>query len=417
MSVPGERWLTSRFTGVFTALDRVPLRAHDPRIALWAGTTGARGPSAERLVVGGAGWSSGEARDACLGEAVERFESFPRAEDGAVEASFATWPLDEPAVDPARWVLFSEAQYRAENFPFAPFTARTSTRWVAFRDVASGDPIWAPEDLATLHAAKGAHHGIASMSSTGLSAGAGAHPTVLRGVQEVIERDALVRAWWGEYPLSAHDAEEVFAAIGGDVAARVLRPNLTYSFLRVETPYSAHVTLVTVEGEGVEGFCFSVGSACRESRAESFRKALLEAVQGRHYARHRRGELAASGAALPEVPVDFAGHALYYSMRPERLAETVLQRAAAAREDAAISARIEPLGALLERLGAAHAPAFRLVTPPAVPALAPGLRVVKVVIPGLVPLHGDHRLAHLGASQWRDAPYSRWIAHPPHPFA
>lgn len=419
MSVPGERWLTSRFTGLFTAFDRVPLRAHDPRIALYAATLGARGPQREPLVVGGAGWTDAEARAACLGEAVERFECFPYPGDRALESSFLEWPLDEPAVPPDRWVLFSPAQHAAEGFPFAPFTAQTRVRWVPFRDAISGDPLWIPEDLASLHAAPGASHAIAPMSSTGLSAGGPGSPVVLRGLQEVVERDALVRGWWGEYPLEEHDPAEALAALGDDLARRVTRPNLLYSFYRIQTPFAAHATLVTVQGEDREGPCFSAGSAVREARAQSFRKALLEALQGRHFVRHRLAERARSGAAAappPEIPVDFPGHALHYSLHPDRLAGTVLAGPSGApdRQEARL---VEPLAALAERLGPARRPAFRLATPASVSALAPGFVVVKVVVPGLAPLHGDHRLAHLGAPRWRDAPYARWIAYPPHPFA
>ena len=52
------------------------------------------------------------------------------------------------------------------------------------------------------------------------------------------------------------------------------------------SPFSAHVTLAAVEGEDREGYIiFSIGAACRETRQASLLKAILEAVQGRHYVR------------------------------------------------------------------------------------------------------------------------------------
>jgi ribosomal protein S12 methylthiotransferase accessory factor YcaO len=111
-------------------------------------------------------------------------------------------------------------------------------------------------------------------------------PVLLRGLQEVIERDALVGMWWGRYPLEEHDPARVLALLPPGSTRRLLRPNLHYRCYRIDTSLSAHVTAVTLEGEDHEGFCFSVGTACRETRATSWEKAFLEAVQGRYFVRH-----------------------------------------------------------------------------------------------------------------------------------
>ena len=65
------------------------------------------------------------------------------------------------------------------------------------------------------------------------------------------------------------------------------RPNLHYRFYHIRSPLSRHVTMVSVSGLDEEGWVFSVGSACRHSRRESWKKSLLEAVQGRHCVRRQ----------------------------------------------------------------------------------------------------------------------------------
>ena len=50
-----------------------------------------------------------------------------------------------------------------------------------------------------------------------------ANPVVLRGLQEVIERDALVGAWWGRYPLEEHDSERVFGFFHSSLPPRLRR--------------------------------------------------------------------------------------------------------------------------------------------------------------------------------------------------
>ena len=72
---------------------------------------------------------------------------------------------------------------------------------------------------------------------------------MLRGLQEVIERDAVVGAWWQRYPLEEWDAGGVFALLGEAVTYRCQRPNLHYRFYRVDTPFSAHVPVVTLAGK------------------------------------------------------------------------------------------------------------------------------------------------------------------------
>jgi hypothetical protein len=128
---------------------------------------------------------------------------------------------------------------------------------------------------------------------------------VLRALQEVIERDALLGAWWGAYSVEEFSRE---AAWGAEESLRLERPNLRWRFFSIQSAFSSHVTMVTVEGEDREGFCHSVGSACRESRRASWIKATLEAVQGRHYVRHLRQQRATDVLGPPLVT--FADHAV-----------------------------------------------------------------------------------------------------------
>src|SRR5262249_8359167 len=148
--------------------------------------------------------------------------------------------------------------------------------------------------------------------STGLACGRPADPVLLRGLQEVIERDALVGAWWGRYPLAEYDVEEVFSLLDRRIPDRLRRPHLRYRCYWIDTPFSAHVTVATVQGEDREGYLFVAGSACRETRQASWAKALLEAVQGWHHVRHLKPVL--NGRVSAAGPTDFAGHAVYYAL-------------------------------------------------------------------------------------------------------
>ena len=408
-------WAESAYTGLFSSVGALPQRAADPEVPMAAGNVPAWGARSAALQVGGAGWSLEDARGACLGEAIERCQAQPLPGDRLIESSARDWPSDEPFVSPERWVLFHPEQHRLPGFPFQPFSEATPTRWVCFRELETGSPRWVPVDLAFLYTRS--PHAICPGVSTGLACGRWGDPLLLRGVQEVVERDALMGAWWGRYPLEEWTRAELGEELPDSLAARVLRPNLTYRFYRILSPFSSHVTLVTLSGEDREGWCFSVGSACRETRGPSWRKALLEAVQARSHVRFLLGKLRRGERGSPNSLADFEDHALYSSVNPGHL-ETCALEAATREHDLLAQERSEDLSVLRRRLGPERPVLFRNLTPPAIAQEVPELYVLKVLIPGLQPLHGVHALAHLGqGSLWAPAGLAEWAALSPHPFA
>ena len=414
MSAP---WYESRFTGLFTRFGEIPLRPHDPQVPICAGTLPAVGARREELAVGGAAWEPLAAVEGCVGEAIERWQPYALPHDQFVESSADEWPLDEPAVEPGRWVLFHPQQYAQAGFPFQPFTSRTHCRWVCFREAGSGKPYWVPEELAFLYLPPPRIHRLGTCVSTGLACSRFPDQALLRGLQEVIERDAVMGAWWDRYPLEEWPRRHVLRLLGPEASRRIVRPNLSYRFFRIDSPYAAHVTLVALEGEDEEGYCFSIGAACRETRRAGWEKATLEAVQGRHYIRFlkpRAQAAAAASADTVERLTSFADHAVYYSLYPERLSTTVLARPGP--PDAGPEDLVEGLRDLIERLGAEHLVLFRNLTPGSLAQQFPDWIVTRVLVPGLQPLHGNHHLPHLGGKLWAPRTLAEWATSPPHPF-
>jgi len=407
-----DRWYDSRFTGLFSQLGVVPRRPHDPEIGLYSGAFPSWVSLGQSRLTGGAGWDDSHAEAACVGEAIERLDSAPLPGDAALESSWQSWPLDEPAVPAGRWVLFHGEQYAEPNFPFAPFTAQTVCRWLCFRQLGTGLPMWVPEELAFLEPREQTTHRLGPGVSTGLASGQVGQPVLLRGLQEVIERDALLGAWWERYAVEEWPAELVFESLERALTRRLLRPNLRYRCYRVASPFSAHVTMASLEGEDHEGYCFSIGSACRLGRAASWRKSILEAVQGRYYVRALK-PLAAARAPATGLG-DFPDHAVYYSLHPEQLARTVLHCAAPAAT--AVVPEADKIGDLVARLGPDRPVLFRNVTPPGIAREIRDWYVLRVLVPGLQPLHGNDRFAYLGGPLCAPRGLAAWAAVPPHPF-
>jgi ribosomal protein S12 methylthiotransferase accessory factor len=402
-------WHSSLFTGLFTRFGPMTPRPHDPDCALSSGELAAAHGTA---TASGIGWGAAAAEGACVGEAIERLQCAPVPDDEIVTARFADWRRKEPALDPARCVLFHAEQYRQAGFPFRRLTRDTECDWVAFRQARTGVPTWVPAELAYLHMPGG--HRFCPGYSTGLAAGRIGDPVLLRGLQEVIERDAVMGAWWGRYPLLEHAAPVVLDQLGAETRDRVVRPNLMYRFFRVDSPFSAHVTMVALEGEDREGYCFSIGSSCRETWRDSWMKSLLEAIHGRHYVRYLKSQVANGAMPMGAAPASFAEHAVYYSLNPQQLHSTVLfAKPAGERSEPAGS---EPIDALIQRLGPERPVLFRSMTPPALASEELGWQVLRVIVPGLQPMDGDHAFPHLGGPLWTPRGLAEWRAMPPHPF-
>lgn len=393
----------NRYTGLFRSGGFLPLRAHDPEVHIWAGMP-AYLDAQSQTGVGGAHWTKEAAELAGLGEAIERLATHALPSDATLEASFANWAESDPAVNPSDFVLFHPDQY--VGLPFEPLTEGTTCQWTRYRTVGSGEVRWVPKELAFMDLRYTSRPRFGPNISTGWSAHRTPQEALSRGVREVIERDAVMGAWWGVYPLYEHSDEAVFRRFP-NYAEKVCRPNLRYRFYRIESPYSSFVTMVTVQGEDKEGPVFSIGSACRGSLLGSWGKALLESIQGRHYVRYLLQSTPES-----DVPRTFAQHAAFYSRKPDRFKETPLTRAS--KEDG-FEGQEESLAVLLNRLP--HTALFRLMTPPPISEAGLDWAVVRVVIPGLQPLHGDHTLPYLGGRLWGKRAIEDYTSIPPHPFA
>jgi ribosomal protein S12 methylthiotransferase accessory factor YcaO len=197
-----QRWHDDPFTGLFTESGPVPRRSHDPDVRVWSGALRLSG-GAGMLTAGGAGWDDDAAEAAGIGEAIERLCPWPLPGDKSIEASVAAWPLDEPPVDPERWVLFHSEQYAVRGFPFRPLARDTLCRWVCFREAGSGQPRWVPEEIAFLSTRPGVCNVLTPAFRRGCRA-AGGDPVLLRGLQEVIEPRRTGWSVVGRYPLEEH---------------------------------------------------------------------------------------------------------------------------------------------------------------------------------------------------------------------
>ncbi|WP_218040901.1 YcaO-like family protein [Acrocarpospora macrocephala] len=222
---------------------------------------------ADRVAGGAALADPARARAAAIGEAVERYcgNAPPKA---TARAAY----LDLPnAVDPEEFALYSADQYAARGFPFVPMSRELVQDWISGRDLATGDPVCVPSALVLLNRRREPYTNF--QMSAGIAAGRGCAAAEEAALNELYERDALT-TWWmrggpaGELRLDGPD--ELVSAIAGAEAQ-----GLTVTLLRIPSDFRRLVVGVFIEDafQHIVGF----GAACRATAGEAAAKAFTEA--------------------------------------------------------------------------------------------------------------------------------------------
>ncbi|MER5970409.1 YcaO-like family protein [Streptomyces sp. NPDC002055] len=353
---------------------------------------------------GGAGFSKGEAIDATLGESLERYAAgFYRPD----RLRLAAWSeLDEPAVEPHRFALFSKTQYAEPGFPFEPFGADTPVRWTHATDLATGATVRVPSSQVHMHYRRApGESAIAPSISTGLAAGPSYRQAVLGGLCEIVERDALAVSWLHRLP-PRPVAPEVVAASSrvSYLIERSASWRVRFYDLSLDLAPSC-VVAVMEHGSGADHI-MSFGSACRPSPVKAVEKAFLEAAQGLTYVRRllrQYKDWTEPAEDFSDVD-DFNKHAVLYTKFPELrekagyLVHPTLPAPCTRPQrppyDEA-GAPADPLDGLVEELTAVGHPVYAVdLTTPDTRRL--GVHVVRVLVPGLQHLAGIHGCRMLG---------------------
>ncbi|MEO1370076.1 MAG: YcaO-like family protein, partial [Acidobacteriota bacterium] len=331
------------------------------------------------------------------------------------------------AIHPASFALFDAAQYDAFDALYQerasagragedagapgaagplpePFREDTATDWVPGQSLVDSRPVWIPAHFVYLpYRPRRGDAFIDNSSSTGVACGRSRGEAVLKALYEVVERDATSIFWLAKLSpprlLPTPDSEldrlwrERLATPGMEMRLLDLTPD---SGLPTAAAFLLH------ENGGAV-----VGSATRHSLAEAARKALLEAIQGQLVWRDglRDGPHVRYSEDFADV-VEFPDHARAYLAPGMRRHLDFLWRHPEPRHlpdgpgapDAA-----EGLRTAIEALAPLGLEPFAVdITSPDVRRL--GYWVMRVVVPGAVPLNAQHDRPYLGSDRLRQMP-------------
>ena len=286
--------LVSPFVGVVRGMQDVLAGPEDVRLA----TAWCESAFPQALVGGGSGPTTQNARAAAIGEAMERYSACVLDPDALVVASARE--LGSRAVDPARFALFSESQYRAPGFPYARFDRDTRLAWIEGVTLPDGEPAWLPAQLVHL-AGHESEPPICRATSSGLACHASAADATLAALLELLERDAFMITWkariaWPLLDWRGHGGISAFERA-------FLRPTgLEWRAIDLSAFWDIPIAAAVVRG----GDAIGIGAAAAVTVERAVTKALDEAARVRTWA----SALRASGEAAPPADeIEVKGHA------------------------------------------------------------------------------------------------------------
>jgi ribosomal protein S12 methylthiotransferase accessory factor len=129
-----------------------------------------------------------------IGEAVERYSARYVPEEHLVEAPLAE--LEGAAIDPRSLVLYSDRHYESEDFPYARFHDRMSLAWTRGCSLTRGSELYVPAFATYMpFFPADAEPPLIEQTTNGLACGNTIAEAVLSGINEVVERHAVMSMW------------------------------------------------------------------------------------------------------------------------------------------------------------------------------------------------------------------------------
>ena len=406
-----ERVIDSE-TGIIRYLTDIPIEPGEPQIFNFSAKMC---DSRQYLPVGcydsngGAGLTREQAYSAAAGEAIERYCSSVYFHDEFYFGSYRDISKMARAIGPDRLTLFDERQSDAR---FPQFTDETRICWTQGRSLSNTQPVWLPACLVYIpyypfYRDRG-EVSIGPSISTGQACASTYAESVLRGICEVVERDAFSIAWLNRLPLpkleiaSSRLLERIYRE-------RFDRKNLEYTLFDMTTDVQIAAVLCLLIDFGRDPAMICTGGAAHLNPEMAAVKALTEAAQTREWAKMlgNRAEPLIFETDFSNVD-DFEKHVVLYAYGDMLSNVAFLRESKATRPFSDLPVH-EPDNS---EAAAAHAAAAIeavnaevLVVDITSEDVAPcGYSVVKAFIPEMQQLEGDHAHRFLGGKRLYEVP-------------
>lgn len=390
----------------------------------------ARSPAGHVLPnFGGIDWHPDHAVLRCLMELMERYCG---AMGGIVrEASNVDL---ECVLDTDSLGIFAPWQYDLPGFMFQPTRPDSPIRWTRGKSLVNGRECWVPMAWATVpFEPKTEFEVLFCSSSSGLAAGFSYRQALISALLELCERDAFMIMWHHRLSLPRITIDPC-RLLGPLIVAMLRDEGAKIHFVDLTNDIGVPVALCALLRRWEGRIHLAVGTAAKASLAGACRKAFFEAVGE---SLRQRQLMSGRGTSASWQPAndfsnvtDFDRHPLVYN-QPGMMDKVSFMWAGGGNYDLP---KAEPiprderglLAGIMQRVASRCKQVVALpMTSADVYAL--GVRVARVVAPGLCSINADHRYPHLGAPRIWDVAALAGVAvdperrripnHLPHPLA
>lgn len=413
LASPPRPTMFDPLTGLVTLVNEAQTERSDPDVFVVAAQTADTAvygfPTTADTKGSGAGLTAQAAWGATIGESIERYACCIVHPEDLIHGSYAELSLQGYELSPPeQWALFDPALY--EQMSYAPFTPETVVAWTRAESLTHRTERWVPACLVHM-ASDGTfrEHGgqiLGPAISTGAACAASRAEALLKGICEVVERDAFIIMWRNRLPCPRVriDAESSIYRLYNE---KFVRPGLEYNLIYTTLDLSIPTFFGILRDTRRNPPGIVVGGAAHPDPHVAARKTLLELVQGlkwMDYIGHREFPVVPgfrNVRSFDDRSSLYAFNDLYeaFDFLLESPNEIDLSSIASL-ETGNVSDNLRQCYQIMNEQGL-ETLALDL-TP--VDVLECGLYVTKVVIPECQPLEADHLLQFLGGRRWREVP-------------
>lgn len=413
------RKLIGKKTGVIqqsfkaqTYPDEPALKLHTCRLADFSAVF----PEKTFRLSGGCGLTEEEALSAAIGESAERYGASFYSPEEVFLSSYRNLPWR--AVEPERFALFTREQTGESAFPYSEFSRNTVIRWTLAYSLTEkrlkavpSAMVFFPYTRADFETA------VSPCQTTGLSCGKSFQEAILGGIYECLERDAFALMWMTRQNCPHVDIDYL------DKDIKLLRSylaGLEYSVLDITSDIRIPVFWTAIKGSSRFGMLISNGACCHLDPHKAVKKSLLEAFQNRHFLlglKKKEPDWQREGFSCLET---FDDHARFYSYYPDLFekCDFLKMKATVKLKENPYSGK-DTFSQLSYCLTLLKEKGFEVLVKDLTTSdlACAGLKVVRVIIPSLQPLHFNHNQPFLGGKRMSSLLKGNTLNLYPHPFA
>jgi ribosomal protein S12 methylthiotransferase accessory factor len=369
---------------------------------------------------GGSGLTRKQARNAAIGEGLERYCCSVYTPGDLVYGAAAALSNNHALREPSGFALFHPEQ----SGEIPPYDFNTPIAWAWAWSLMHKRAVLVPASLVYMpyspcFADRGENVAGPAVS-TGLACARSRDEAVLKGVYECIERDAFMITWMNRLPAPQVDFCS-HPSLRQIYEERLRRDGLRYILLKTTTDIPVSSFLCLLIDDRRRPPMISAGGAASLDPVDAALKAMTEAVQTREWAKFLGRARTFKFAADFSDITDFEAHVALYAYGDMLHAiEFLLDGRNVDKSTCWASASSGDPGRDLQHVTALFGErkmdifALDLTTPDVAQC---GLKVTRAMVPELQPLDADHRHRFLGGRRLYEVPQRMGFAERPSTIA